>query len=222
MGREGVQGCLTQGLEEDEETVTQEWQLRGRRDERRTLYTDAAWKGGDGGVAVVQGGSGKIIVQRGLPGWAAGDSTVAELIAIEAALAHQARRRPLPKTTIIATDSKRAIRHIAEGANPQGQYVVRYIRKHIAALQEQEGGSVVLQWIPAHKGIYGNERAASKEGKRGGAAVWRGRSSPGPFATRQPHRLTPLVPLTHLTTTSRGRRSSVNATRNHRTRWRLG
>lgn len=29
---EGVQGCLTPGLEEDEETVTQQWQLRGRRD----------------------------------------------------------------------------------------------------------------------------------------------------------------------------------------------
>jgi ribonuclease HI len=147
------------GLEEGEETVMQQLQLRGRRDERRTLYTDAAWKGGEVGVAVVQGGSGKIIVQRRLPVWAAGDPTVAELIAIEAALAHQARRRPLPKTTIIATDSKRAIRHIAEGANSHGQYVVRYIRKHIAALRNQEGGSVVLQWTPAHKGIDGNERA---------------------------------------------------------------
>ena len=142
--------------------------------ERRTLYTDAAWKGGEGGVAVVQGGSGKCIAQRWLPGWAAGDSTVAELIAIEAALAHQIKKRPLPKVTIIATDSKRAIRRIAEGSSSHGQYVVRYIRKHIAALQEQEGGSVVLQWVLAHKGIYGNERAdelarkAGEEGRQGG------------------------------------------------------
>lgn len=46
---EGVQGCLIQGLEEDDETVLQQWPRRGRMAERRTLYTDAAWKGGEGG-----------------------------------------------------------------------------------------------------------------------------------------------------------------------------
>jgi hypothetical protein len=85
------------GLEEGEETVMQQLQLRGRRDERRTLYTDAAWKGGEVGVAVVQGGSGKIIVQRRLPVWAAGDPTVAELIAIEAALRKRQSSRQTAK-----------------------------------------------------------------------------------------------------------------------------
>jgi hypothetical protein len=64
----------------------------------------------------------KTITQRKLPGWSVGDSTVAELIAIEAALSYQAERRPLPRTIIIATDSKRAIRYIVEGTNPHGQY----------------------------------------------------------------------------------------------------
>jgi ribonuclease HI len=61
--------------------------------------------------------------------------------------------------TIVATDSKRAIRYIVEGNNPNGQYIIRYIRNHIAALSEREEGFVLLQWIPAHKGIEGNEKA---------------------------------------------------------------
>jgi ribonuclease HI len=107
----------------------------------------------------VQADTGKIITQKRLPRWAAGDSTVAELIAIEAALAYQTRRRPRPIKTNIATDSKQAIRHITEGISPHGQDVVRYIRKHIDALQAREGATVTLQWVPAHKGLYGNEWA---------------------------------------------------------------
>ncbi|KEQ57475.1 ribonuclease H, partial [Aureobasidium melanogenum CBS 110374] len=129
------------------------------RNDKHTLYTDAAFEKGRAGIAVVEGESGKIITQRTIPDWAAGDPTVAELIAIEAALAHRARKRPLPRTTIIATDSKRAIRHIVEGKSPNGQYIVRYIRNHIAALGKREERSVLVQWIPAHKGIKGNEKA---------------------------------------------------------------
>jgi ribonuclease HI len=99
-----------------------------------------------------------VITQKAIPDWAAGDSTVAELIAIEAALAHRARKRPIPRMTIVATDSKRATRYIVEGNNPNGQYIVRYIRNHIAALSEREEGFVLLQWIPAHKGIEGTRR----------------------------------------------------------------
>ncbi|KAG9513247.1 hypothetical protein KCU93_g10112, partial [Aureobasidium melanogenum] len=156
---EGILGCSTKGLDDEEEVVLQRLRAEGPREEKRTLYTDAAYKNGEGGIAVVQGKSWKTITQRRLPGWAVGDSTVAELIAIEAALSYQARRRPLPRATIIATDSKRAIRYIVKGTSPHGQYVVRYIRKHIEALRDQEGGSVLLQWVPAHRGIEGNERA---------------------------------------------------------------
>jgi ribonuclease HI len=156
---EGILGCSTEGLDDEEEVVLRRLRSKGPWEEKRTLYTDAACKNGEGGIAVVQGKSWKTITQRKLPGWSVGDSTVAVLIAIEAALSYQARRRPLPRATIIATDSKRAIRSIVEGTNPHGQYVVRYISKHIEALRDQEGGSVLLQWVPAHKGIEGNERA---------------------------------------------------------------
>ena len=114
---------------------------------------------------MVQGYTGKTIAYKRLPKWAAGDPTVAELIAIEAALACQARRRPHPTKTIIATDSKQAIRYITEGTSPHGQYVVRYIRRHIDALQAREGATVILQWVPAHKGVYGNELADKRAKK---------------------------------------------------------
>lgn len=156
---EGIQGCRARGLEGDEEEVIRQFRARMPRNDKHTLYTDAAFEKGRAGIAVVEGESGKIITQRTIPDWAAGDPTVAELIAIEAALAHRARKRPLPRTTIIATDSKRAIRHIVEGKSPNGQYIVRYIRNHIAALGKREERSVLVQWIPAHKGIKGNEKA---------------------------------------------------------------
>lgn len=115
---EGILGCSTKGLDDEEEAVLRRLGSKGPREEKRTLYTNAAYKNGEGGIAVVQGKSGKTITQRRLPGWAVGDSTVAELIAIEAALSYQARRRPLPSATIIATDSKRAIRYIVKGTSP--------------------------------------------------------------------------------------------------------
>ena len=162
---EGVLGCLVKGLEEGADVVMRQLRSKAGREERRTFYTDAAQKGGESGIAVVQGNTGKIITRKRLPRWAAGDSTVAELIAIEAALAHQAKKRPRPPNTIIATDSKQAIRQILEGTSPHGQYVVRYIRKHIDSLQVQEGATVTLQWVPAHMGWYGNEWA-DKQAKK--------------------------------------------------------
>jgi hypothetical protein len=130
---EGILGCLVKGLKEEARAVIRQLRSKGKQEERCTFYTDAAWKNGESGIAVVQGYTGKTIAQKRLPKWAAGDPTVAELIAIEAALAYQARRRPRPTKTIIATDSKQAIRHITEGTSPHGQYVVRYIRRHIDA-----------------------------------------------------------------------------------------
>lgn len=93
------------------------------------------------------------------------DSTTAELMAIEAALAIRSKARPLPKATTIATDSKRAIRHILMATYPNGQYIVRYIRRHIEELYDHGVESVILQCTLAHKGIEGNEKAntAAKE-----------------------------------------------------------
>jgi ribonuclease HI len=154
----GILGCSTKGLDDEEEVVLRRLRSKGPWKEKCTLYTDAACKNGDGDIAVVQGEGWETISQRKLPGWSVGDSTGAELIAIEAVLSYQAWRAPLLRATIIATDSKRAIRYIVEGTNPHGQYVIRYVRKHIKALRDREGGSVLVQWVPAHRGIEGNER----------------------------------------------------------------
>jgi hypothetical protein len=43
--------------------------------------------------------------------------------------------------------------------------VVRYIRRHIDTLQAREGTTVTLQWVPAHKGVYGNEWADKRAKK---------------------------------------------------------
>jgi ribonuclease HI len=162
---EGIPRCLVEGLKDEAKVVIRQLRSKAGREERCTFYTDAVQKSGESGIAVVQGNTGKISTRKRLPRWAAGDSTVAELIAIEAALAHQAKKRRRPTNTIIATDGKQAIRHIIEGTSPHGQYVVRYIRKHIDALQAREGATVTLQWVPAHKGWYGNEWA-DKQAKR--------------------------------------------------------
>jgi ribonuclease HI len=162
---EGILGCSVKGLEEEARAVIRHLRSKGKQEERCTFYTDAAWKNGESGIAMVQEYTGKTIAQKRLPKWAAGDPTVAEPIAIEAALAYQARRRPRPTKTIIATDSKQAIRYITEGTSPHGQYVVRYIRRHIEALQAREGTTVTLQWVPAHKSVYGNEWADKRAKK---------------------------------------------------------
>ena len=85
---EGVPGCLVKGLEDEADVVVRQLRSKAGKEERRTFYTDAAQKGGESGIAVVQGNTGRIITRERLPRWAAGDSTVAELIAIEAALAY--------------------------------------------------------------------------------------------------------------------------------------
>lgn len=48
------------------------------RNDKHTLYTDAAFKKGRAGIVVVEGESEKIITQRTIADWAAGDLTVAE------------------------------------------------------------------------------------------------------------------------------------------------
>jgi hypothetical protein len=79
---EGIQGCRTRGLEGDEADIIRRFEAGLPRNDKHTLYTDATWKKERAGIAVVQGGSGKLITQKAIPDWAADDSTVAELIAI--------------------------------------------------------------------------------------------------------------------------------------------
>jgi len=52
---EGILGCSTNGSNHEEEVVLRRLQSKGPREEKRTVYTDAACKDGEGGIAVVQG-----------------------------------------------------------------------------------------------------------------------------------------------------------------------
>jgi hypothetical protein len=57
---EGILGCSTEGLDDEEEVVLRRLRSEGSW-EKCTLYTDAACKNGKAGIAVVQGKSWKTI-----------------------------------------------------------------------------------------------------------------------------------------------------------------
>jgi hypothetical protein len=64
---EGNQGCRARGLEGDEEEAMRQSRARIPRNDKHTLYIDAASKKGRAGVAVEEAESGKIITQRTIP-----------------------------------------------------------------------------------------------------------------------------------------------------------
>jgi ribonuclease HI len=188
---QGIPGCTFQGLDSTEDDVLQQMGRRTRAEVKRTLWTDAAVRRGRAGIAVVQGNPLKTIVQREVPWLAAPDSTTAELLAIEAALSLQTMKRPKPKATTVATDSKWALARIAQGDHPGGQYVVRYIRRHISVLYNEGEGQVKLQWVPAHRGLQGNEEAdRGSKGAIGEADPLHHLDSPNP--PNPPNHLNPL------------------------------
>ena len=99
----------------------------------------------------------------------------AEVAAIAYGLAHLHGRMERGHTYTIFTDSVAAMRRVIDDAPRPGQHMaVRAI--DFAERIVQRGGSVTIRWIPAHRGVEGNERAdqAAKE-----AAVL-----PPPRATR--------------------------------------
>jgi ribonuclease HI len=83
---------------------------------------------------------------------------------------------------MIYTDNQAAIRSVARPRGKSGSYLLQDITQRIQTLRAQ-GLTVEVRWIPAHKGIYGNEAAdrAAKE-----ATGWRQRGPPGPRAQQPP------------------------------------
>ncbi|KAJ3453598.1 hypothetical protein MRS44_017845 [Fusarium solani] len=87
------------------------------------------------------------------------------------------------KKVLIYTDNQAAIRSVARPRGESGSYLLQDITQRIQELRTQ-GLTVEIRWIPAHKGIYGNEAAdrAAKE-----ATGWRQRGPPGPRAQHPPY-----------------------------------
>jgi hypothetical protein len=119
---QGILWCTFHALDSAEHDIVQQMSRRKRSEIKRTFWADAAVKKRRIGIAVVQEAPSKILVQRKIPWLAAPNSTIEELLAIEAAPSRQAKRRPKPKITTVVTDSKWVLSHIDEGVHPSGQY----------------------------------------------------------------------------------------------------
>lgn len=119
-----------------------------------------------------------------------GDDTVStvyagELQGISLALqiAQEDRNRGnIRKKVLIYTDNQAAIRSLARPTGKSGTYLLQDITRRMQELRAQ-GLALEIRWIPAHKGIHGNEAAdrAAKE-----ATGWRQRGPPGSRALQPP------------------------------------
>lgn len=58
----------------------------------------------------------------------------------------------------IFSDSQAGIRAVGNPQRPSGQYFLRSIYQHTRDLQEL-GSKLIIQWVPAHVSLQGNEEA---------------------------------------------------------------
>ena len=125
------------------------------------------WSDGSAVAGTTQGGGGALII---LPSGetrevrtAAGklcSSTRAELCALKAALEafHGLEGDPTTLPLVVCTDSQAALALLAGGAAEQTSPVGAEIWRLLSAISSR-GQDVHLQWVPAHCGLEGNERA---------------------------------------------------------------
>ena len=111
-------------------------------------------------------------------------STRAELVAMRAALEEvQQLRDDLDETPLIlCTDSQAALATLATGAGAQKSALGAAIWRLLTSASG--GRQVHLQWIPAHCGLHGNERADELAIGQGGLQSPTG---PSPCGHPQPH-----------------------------------
>jgi ribonuclease HI len=148
------------------------------------IYTDGSAINGHVGAAAVC-----TTIDKTRSAYMGKDTTstvyAAELQGISLALqiAQENRNRGnIGKKILIYTDNQAAIRSVARPRGQSGAYILQIITQQLQELQIQ-GLAVEIRWIPAHKGIDGNELAdcAAKE-----ATGWRRRGQPGPRAPKPP------------------------------------
>lgn len=144
--------------------------MGNRRFDARTYYTDAATSVETVTIAtVVELPTGIETTYQNEVGRKATCSVLtAELLAIAPALDAIAKEDCYPLVRVI-TDSQRALRAIAEGqcAPAHRAALATVIRRLKKAIPTQH--QIVLAWVPAHKGVPGNE-AADKAAKDVGAS----------------------------------------------------
>ncbi|KAF0307222.1 Retrovirus-related Pol polyprotein from type-1 retrotransposable element R1 4 [Amphibalanus amphitrite] len=134
-----------------------------------TLPDDAVWVWSDGSAegGVSAGGSGALIIlpsgeehELRAPAGKICSSTRAELVAIRGALEMllQLEGGLAESPVIVCADSQAALATLASGAGSQTTALGAAVWRLLLALTDG-GRRVFMQWIPAHCGIPGNERA---------------------------------------------------------------
>ncbi|KAF0297157.1 putative RNA-directed DNA polymerase from transposon BS [Amphibalanus amphitrite] len=134
-----------------------------------TLPDDAVWVWSDGSAegGVSAGGSGALIIlpsgeehELRAPAGRICSSTRAELVAIRGALEMLLRLEGglAESPVIVCADSQAALATLASGAGSQATALGAAVWRLLLALTDG-GRRVFMQWIPAHCGIPGNERA---------------------------------------------------------------
>jgi ribonuclease HI len=109
----------------------------------------------------------------------------AELVAMNLALqiVMKAKQDPAtryrPEVTTIFSDSQAALKAIQNPGNRSGQHLVYGVRARVQGATRQ-GIQVKFQWVPAHIGIEGNEKADQLAKQ---ATGWREQGQPKPPAT---------------------------------------
>ncbi|KAG0432991.1 hypothetical protein HPB47_020332 [Ixodes persulcatus] len=82
-------------------------------------------------------------------------STTAEMVAIHLALEYL-RTTEWMTAAVILTDSRTALRNLANAG--EGSLLAQETA-HLATTPQERGWTLAFQWVPAHSGIVGNERA---------------------------------------------------------------
>src|SRR3981081_3917707 len=83
-----------------------------------------------------------------------------ECAALAKALKQPSLRQQPPEAVTIFTDAQAAIRRmVSEEPGPGQQYAIE-ARRHITALKRNNPAiRIEIRWCPAHKGVFGNEKA---------------------------------------------------------------
>ena len=126
------------------------------------VFTDGSAENGGCGIYIRQPNKSPITIA--LPGGDMCSNYRAEAQALLTATETVTQLETRPKKVVLLTDSLSVLQSLASG-NPK-DYTLRNLIQSLNSLTSRT--TAVLQWIPAHTGIYGNEVAdqLAKEGSK--------------------------------------------------------